>query len=208
MLYLPEPLHDAVADVPGLAPRSVVLYTRRGPAVQRGSPDVGRFAVLSLAVVVALLLVAARRWPRLGRAAGVGVVVVAPMIAMTGLGVWFFMATSTLSDMVWNENAIAMWPTDIVLVYPALHMAKSGEPPRAAALFRSYVIVRWLATLGLVIAKLIGWAQQDNAVFVTASFVLLSALFFADYPLRGRTRRSPRGRTSPAARRIAPRSSP
>ncbi len=171
-LFLPEPLHDIVAEVPGLAPESVTTYTREAPPPQRGPRHLGRYAVFALSAVVFLALVAARRWPKGTRIAGVLLLHTAPMIAFTGLGAWFLMATSSLPDLVWNENAIVMWPTDLLLAWPALAWTLGREPARPRLLHR-YLAVRLVAIALLVGAKLAGLADQDNVAFIAATLLVL-----------------------------------
>ncbi|MBW2460579.1 MAG: DUF4105 domain-containing protein [Deltaproteobacteria bacterium] len=177
-LYLPEPLHDRVAAVPGLARPSVLAYERRGPRVHGPHAHVGRLAVFLFSFVVALLLLAAAWKPHLRPFAGAGLLAVAPPIAMTGLGAWFLMATSTLPDLTWNENALVMWPTDLVLVAPALRWLHRRKAPRLLAL-RAYLGVRLIVIAGLVMAKLGGWAIQDNAVFIVSTVLVLAATVVA-----------------------------
>ncbi len=178
VLYLPEPLHDAVAAVPGLARPSILAYERRGPRVHSAHTHVGRLAVFLFSFVVALLLLAAARAPRLRPVAGAGLLAVAPPIAMTGLGAWFLMATSTLPDLTWNENALVMWPTDLLLVVPALRWLRSRDVPRHLAL-RAYLVVRLIVIAGLILAKFGGWAIQDNAVFIVSTALVLAATVVA-----------------------------
>ena len=178
VLYLPEPLHDAVAAVPGLARPSLLAYERRGPPVHSAHTHAGRLAVFLVSFVVAIFLLAAAWKPQLRPVAGAGLLAVAPPIAMTGLGAWFLMATSTLPDLTWNENALVMWPTDLVLVVPALHWLRCREAPRLFAL-RAYLVVRLIVIAGLVIAKFGGWAIQDNAVFIVSTALVLGAVVVA-----------------------------
>jgi hypothetical protein len=171
-LFLPEPLHDVVAEVPGLAPESVTTYTRRGPPPQQGPRDLGRYAVFGLSTILFLLLVASRRWSQLTRAAGIVLLHTAPMIAFTGLGAWFLMATSSLADLTWNENAVAMWPTDILLVAPAIAWIRKREPARLR-LLRGYLAAHLVAIALLIGAKLAGLADQDNVAFLAATLLVL-----------------------------------
>ena len=171
-LYLPNPLHDTVAAVPGLAPRSVLDYARHGPPVHSDHTHLARFAVLLLSVVVAFLLLGATRCERLRPIAGAGLMFVAPMIAMTGIGACFLMATSSLTQLAWTESVLVMWPTDLILLYPGLMWLRRREVRRAAAL-RLYLSSRLGVIAGVVGTKLIGWAIQDNALFIAATAAVL-----------------------------------
>ncbi len=180
-LFLPAPLHDTVADVPDFVSASEVVYARRGPPVHRGSPYVARIAIFVLSLSLFLLLVGARRYPRLTRGAGVVLFHVAPMIAMTGLGVWFLMATSTLVDLTWNENAIVMWPTDLLLLVPAVSWIRKREPPRR--FFRAYLSLRLFGIACLIGAKLAGLAIQDNASFIASTVLVLTGVLVRLSPM-------------------------
>jgi len=179
-LFLPEPLHDTVGEVPGLAPGSEVLYERQGPPVQSGSPHLARYIVVALSLVVGLLLVAAAFRRELSRFAGAGLFLVAPLIAGTGVGVWFLMATSGLTDLKWNENGLVMWPTDLVLLLPAVAWIR-GRTPTWLGRLSVYLGVRLIVLCGLAALKIGGLAVQDNALVLLGTALVLAGALVALY---------------------------
>lgn len=178
-LFVPARLHDAVATAPGLAEASITTYERRGPAVQRGPANLARIGALLLTVMLGALLLLGRRNRGVRRLAGAGLLGAALASTVVGVGVCFLIATSRLNALNWNENALVMWPTDLLLAYPAWDMLR-GRTPAPSRIITAYLGLRLFALCALCFAQLAGWATQDNLTFIAATFVILGGTFVAE----------------------------
>lgn len=169
-LFLPERLHDAVARVlvrHGAGSRPLVLLERtyvprRGPPPDLHAPVVRPTWLVfgALALLLASAVALAGRAPRAARWLGtLGLVLHGLLGGLAGLASLLFWALTDHADLAWNANLLALWPTDLLLV--VLGPMALGARRRGARMLARYLAVHAAATLGLVLAALVGLVRQD-----------------------------------------------
>lgn len=160
-MYLPDVLRAEVARQLG-APATLV-FARVQP-LAHGSPARGRFAVISLGLVIAGL--AGALATRRRRA---GLTLAAFPLGLFGLATWGVVIVSTVPELRWNEVALVLLPLDLAL-------------PFLRRWLRGYLIARAVGLAVVAGLALAGVLAQPLGAPLCAVGAIVGALLVATRP--------------------------
>lgn len=176
--FLPRILRHAVQQVQlgsePLAGPPRVLYQRRGPDPLGHDPLAGTKLLWALGGLVLLLagllvILRHRRW------VGLPLIVVVLVLGPCALLIWGLACFSAVPDLRHNELLLLLWPTDLVLLWPAVRWLRGR--PWAGRWLRGYVWAR-LAAVGLtVVGQLLGVLVQRPLVWLVMVGVVFGGMW-------------------------------
>lgn len=170
-MFLPAGLRDGVTKAFGVAPTRV--RAQRGNVLQT-SVHAGRALLVFVGLALTLLVVLARKRPRIARGAEI---VASLTLALLGVVVWGFAILSSYPEVSRNWNLAILVPTDALL--PLL---SSASPSRA----RLYIYVRLAVVVALALLSAVGVIAQPLVVpALTCALPLLAMALIAARRDRG-----------------------
>ena len=172
--YLSESLQRC-----GLAGAPLDVYRRKGKTLHDQDPRLGlkilyAAALLALALALALAHLARRR-PRPPHLSGLPLALLALLTGLPSLLVWGLVLVTDLPELRQNELIFALWPTDLLLFWPAMRWL-SGRIWAGPAL-RLYALARVVVMGWILVGHLSGaLIQQPLAPLVMAGALAVGLL--------------------------------
>jgi hypothetical protein len=173
--FLPRILDETLRETPiagtPLAESAVTIHLRQRRSPLDHDPLAGikiLWGATALVVLLSVLIVvlAGRR----SRWAGLPLALPALAVGLCGALVWALAVYSSLPEMRYNELALVLWPTDLLLIGPAVRWMRGRLC--AGVLLRVYAWLRLLTCVGVCVAHAAGVLYQQPRAWIVLSLAL------------------------------------
>ncbi|MCC6751258.1 MAG: DUF4105 domain-containing protein [Deltaproteobacteria bacterium] len=149
-----------------------VLHRRVGPEANQGNPLAGvtllGLTAGGLALLGALALYLARKRSRW---TGLCLVPSALLVGLNGLLVWSLVLFVKLPEIRENELALLLWPTDLLLLWPAVRLLRGRL--FVGALLRGYLKARLAGVALLLLGHAVGLLHQEPRLWLLFGLALV-----------------------------------